>query len=79
MIVTNHVLLFGGHLTMILVMRSAPRLHTSGFRYRPDRALVRGTASRTACDSMSVSNGDGGYRVFVPHFAINFIPTGKRF
>jgi len=74
MIVANHVLLFG-HLTMILVMRSA-RLHSSGFRYGPDQALARGTASGTACGSMSVSNSDGGYRVFIPHLAINFIQTG---
>jgi len=75
MTVANHVLSFGGHLTMILVMRPA-RLHSSDFRYGPARALVRGIASGTACDSISVSNGDGGYRVFIPHLAINFIGTG---
>jgi len=50
MTVANHVLSFGGHLTMILVMRSG-RLHSSDFRYGLDRALVRVTASGTACET----------------------------
>ena len=75
MTVANHVLSFGGHLKMILVMRPA-RLHSSDFRYGPDRALVRGIARGTVCDSMSVSNGDGGYWVFILHLAVNFIRTG---